>query len=455
MRKKILLGCRPLLKSFRAVVVLLAVAGLGVGPHALAVEKGFETPPTLKADEALPVKLLKGKRYRIEEAVPTDGFLMKFTIISDFGTFIARSPGMAETRIKEIDAMDRLEKVSKSDAFVAGLKASGRQFGQQVGQLIDNPEETIKGIPEGVGRFFDRVGRGAKTGYQKLGDMKEQEKQAAPPPAGPGARLPGEPEPTQAQGAKMTVEEAAVRAVGKTTADAFGYDDQRRRIARELGVDPYSTNPVLTKMLDDIASAAFAGGLGISAFKAVVPAGMVISTTTTLSNWVWDIPPGDLKVQNERSLKAMGVSQDQVDLLLRLPWYTLTLQTRLVKAMERLNKTTGRPSIMPVATTVLSFDQARFVVEAVEMMAGYNEKIAPIKALGKEVPFAGYTGTGTLVVAGPLDLLSWTEKINRFATRPDLKAKERILWLRGTATPRAQQELTALGWKVNQELGKK
>ena len=79
---------------------------------------------------------------------------------------------------------------------------------------------------------------------------------------------------------------------------------------------------------------------------------MVISTTTTLSNWVWDMPPGDLKVQNERSLKAMGVSQDQVDLLLRQPYFTLTLQTRLVKALERLKKTAGRPGIMPVATTV-------------------------------------------------------------------------------------------------------
>ena len=113
----------------------------------------------------------------------------------------------------------------------------------------------------------------------------------------------------------MTVEEAAVRAVGKTTADAFGYDDQRRRIARELGVDPYSTNPVLTQRLDDIAAAAFAGGLGISAFKAAAPGGMIISSTTTLSDWVWDQAPGDLKVQNERSLLAMGVTQAQVDLL--------------------------------------------------------------------------------------------------------------------------------------------
>jgi hypothetical protein len=454
MKKKNIFGYFRRGPSIHSVPLLILILGVGLIPDARGAKNDFEPPPTLKAGEVLPAELLQGKRYRIEETVPTDGFLMKLTIHSDFGTFIVRSPGMAETRIKEIDALDRLEKVSKSDAFKTGLQAAGREFGKQVGQLIEKPEETIKGVPEGVGRFFERVGRGAKTGYQKLGDMKEQEKQPAPPPSGPGARLPGEPEATGAKGGKITVEEATLRMAGKVTADAFGYDDQRRRIARELGVDPYSTNPVLTQRLDDIASAAFAGGLGISAFKAVVPAGMVISTTTTLSNWVWDIPPGDLKVMNEKSLLSMGFSQDQVDLFFRRPYFTLTLQTRLVKALERLPKTTGRPGVMPVATTVLSFDQARFVVEAMEMLADYNEKIAPIKALEKEVPFAGRTGAGTLVAAGPVDLLAWTERINRFAARPDLKAKQKILWLRGKVTPRARQELTRLGWTVTEKAGK-
>ena len=277
--------------------------------------------------------------------------------------------------------------MSQSDAFMEGLKASGREFGKQVGQLVDEPVETIKAVPAGVGRFFDRVARGAKTGYQKLGDVKEQEKQTAPPPPGRGAGLPGESEPSGVVGEKLSVEEAAVRAAGKTTADAFGYDDQRRRIAKELGVDPYSTNPVLTQRLDDIAYAAFAGGLGVTAFKAVAPLSMVVSTTTMLSDWVWDMPPGDLKVQNERSLKAMGVSQEQVDLLLRQPYFTLTLQTRLVKALERIKKTAGRAGIIHLANTVTSFDQARFVVEAMEMLAEYNEKTAPLKNIGKAGPF--------------------------------------------------------------------
>jgi hypothetical protein len=437
-------------KSYKWLTILLAAYGLAFIPAAWSADKGFETPPTLKAADVLPA-MLEGRRYRVEEKVPTDGFLMHITIASDFGTFIARSPEMAQVRIKEIDALDRLEKVSQSDAFMEGLKASGREFGRQVGDLVEKPVETVKAIPAGVGRFFDRVARGAKTGYQKLGDVKEQEKQTAPPPAGPGAALPGEPEPTAAKGGKMTVEEAAVRAVGKTTADAFGYDDQRRRYAKELAVDPYSTNPVLTQRLDDIAYAAFAGGLGITAFKSVVPGAMFVSTTTTLSDWVWDMPPGDLKVQNERSLKAMGVSQEQVDLLLRQPYFTLTLQTRLVKALERMKKTADRSAIMPLANTVTSFDQARFVVEAMEMLAEYNEKTAPLRNIEKQAPFTAKTGAGALVVAGPVDMVSWTERLQHFAARPDLKGKPRIILLRGEATPRAKAELARLGWTVREK----
>jgi hypothetical protein len=213
----------------------------------------------------------------------------------------------------------------------------------------------------------------------------------------------------------------------------------------------------------------------------VVPLSMVVSTTTMLSDWVWDMPPGDLKVQNERSLKAMGVSQEQVDLLLRQPYFTLTLQTRLVKALERMNQTAGRPGIMPLANTVTSFDQARFVVdqtagrpgimplantvtsfdqarfvvEAMEMLAAYNEKTAPLKNIEKQAPFTAKTGAGALVVAGPVDLVSWTERVHRFATRTDLKGKPRIILLRGQATPRAKQELARLGWTVREQIGKK
>ena len=412
----------------------------------------FEKPPELKASQLLTGNIKQeGARYKIDEQVSTDGFLMTFTIRSDFGTFLAKSPEMLEQRLVEIGALGQLEKVSQSDAFVAGLKASAQDLGKQVADVVTEPVETVKGIPAGVGSFINRVSRGAKTGYQQLGDVQENEKQVAPPAVGLGSALPGKPEQGEKKGAEMTVQEASLRMTGQVTANALGYDDQRRRIAREVNVDPYSTNPVLTQKLDEIAKAAFAGGLGITAFKAAVPASMVLSTTAMLSDWVWDVPPGTLKVQNEAALKSMGVSQEKVDQFLRQPNFTLTLQTRLVKALERLPQTGNRPAVMPVAVTVASFDQARFVVEAIEMLAQYNEKVAPLLALDKDVPFAARTKTGDLVVAGPVDYLAWTPQIHKFASRPELKAKERILLLRGTATPLAMTELTAMKWKVQQK----
>ena len=362
---------------------------------------------------------------------------------------------MLEQRLVEIGALDQLAKVSKTDAFVAGLKESAKEFGRQVGDMVSEPVATVKGIPAGVGGFFARVSRGAKTGYQELGDIKEEKKQNEPPQKGLGASLPGGQQSTSPKRSDLTVEEASLRMTGKVAADALGYDDQRRRIAKEVKVDPYSTNPVLTQKLDEIAKAAFAGGLGISAFKAVVPASLVVSTTTMFSDWVWDTTPGALKVENESALKTIGVSQDLIDRFFRQPHFTLTYQTRLVKALQRLETTTGRTAIMPVAISVASFDQARFVVEAIEMLAQYNEKIAPLQTLEQAIPFAARTLTGSLVVAGPVDCLAWTEEIQRFASRPDFKAKERIFLLRGMATPLAQTELSRMNWKISQQTSRK
>jgi hypothetical protein len=40
----------------------------------------------------------------------------------------------------------------------------------------------------------------------------------------------------------------------------IGFSDTKRKMAIKLGVDPYSTNPVLQHELDGIAWASFAGG---------------------------------------------------------------------------------------------------------------------------------------------------------------------------------------------------
>ena len=53
-------------------------------------------------------------------------------------------------------------------------------------------------------------------------------------------------------------------------------------------------------------------------------------------------------------------------------------------------------------------------------------------------------------MAAPVDLVAWTERLHRFASREDLAVKERSLWLSGQLTPLARMRLTAAGWVVHE-----
>lgn len=434
----------------KTIHVSAALILLANGAPAIATAPGaYESPPVLRASELLPKELLQSARHRIEEPVPTDGLMTKFIIRSDYGDYEASSAQLVKTRVHEIAALAQLEKLSHDQAMSEGFKSAGRELGQEFKQLVDKPQETLEGVAAGVGRFFERTARAAKTGVQKIGDVRAEGDQPPPPPSGPGANLPG-----ATEGAVRTVHGDVVtesaRAVGKVTADFFGYDDQRRALAKKLRVDPYTTNPVLSKKLDEVAWASFKGGLGVTVLKAIAPATMAVTIASGAADWVWDTPPGDLRVQIEKMLLRVGASQDQVDRFLRHPRYSLTFQARLAKALERLKEASNRAEVMTLALTVASVGQARFIVESLEILAQYAEKTAPIAKIEVHGTAIGRTRTGAVIVPAAVDYVSWTERLHRFATRPELASREKNVLLRGRATPAANAQLARLGWKVRE-----
>ena len=105
-----------------------------------------------------------------------------------------------------------------------------------------------------------------------------------------------------------------------------------------MGVDPYTTNPVLKKELDRVAWAAFAGGLGVDVLASRVPGGRLVQSTSLVTDWIYEKPPGDLKVWIEKSLKDMGVDQATTDLFLRQKYWTMTTQSALVMALEKIGR---------------------------------------------------------------------------------------------------------------------
>lgn len=428
-------------RTTAAAVFLLA------GTAAWGAAADYETPPTLHASELAPGTPLTGAVYTVEDGVPTDGFLTHFAIQSIFGNFTAVGPGALDVRIREIEAIGQLQDLEQSEEFQKGAKAAAGKTLEGLQHFVDEPTETLKSIPEGVGRFFQRTYRSAKTGVQKLGDAREGRMAGTAPANGPGSHLPGG---VSAPGSTATnMYAAGAKAAGNATLNALGFDDTRRRLAKQLGVDPYTTNPVLAKKLDDAAWAGFAGDLGTDLLTAMIPGGALVQTTTRLSNWVWDTPPGDLRLQIEKALLGMGLSQDDVDLLLRHRWYPLSLQGALVLALEDLRGVEGRQEVMPLVLTVASEEQARYIVQTLRMTARYHHTVRPLKELVVQGTIAARDADGEIVVAAPVDYLSWNEGVDQFTANDALAATQRSIRLAGRLTERAREELESRGWVVH------
>lgn len=428
---------------------LICALALAVLP--IAVTHGEDSAlSTLKASEFLPNDKLEGEHFRVAEDVGSDGFLLDFLLLSDFGPFHARGPGVVERRIAEISAIAKLEEMAGSEAFKAGFADAAADVAKDLGSIVASPIDTLSSIPSGVGRFFVRTTRAAKTGLKQLGDLQAAN-EGEVPAAGPGAKLPG----TQAQpdaGKDPSVAAAAAGMTALVAADVFGYDRVRRMIALQAGADPYTTNTVLKDRLDSLAKAAFAGNLGISAIKSALPATFIVGTAGTASTWVWETPPGDLRVANQNALLAMGVAQEAVDDMLAERWLTLTTQTRLVRALEQLAGVEGRPAAIDLVTTVGSEEQAEFVVNTVEMLARYHREKGSLKAIALRGTLMGHATDGSLVIVAPVDYLVMTPKLAKFLDHDDVRQGARSVWLTGRVSPDLRQKLEADGWKINENL---
>jgi hypothetical protein len=104
------------------------------------------------------------------------------------------------------------------------------------------------------------------------------------------------------------------------------------------------------------------------------------------------------------------------------------------------------------AARAVSDVEARYVNNSVMLLAQYGRTtpLARVRTFDRFI--AAQTRDGKLVVALPLDVLPWTELVNAFATRADLRGAGHSLLVAGTVTPLAKQQLAALGWTVQDKL---
>src|SRR5262249_29231046 len=270
-----------------------------------------------------------------------------------------------------------------------------------------------QGLPAAVGRCLGRVG---------LGAAKIEETATQPESKGQG-----------------------LEAAGQATRDVFGYEQERRGLAKKLKVDPYTTNPVLSKQLDDFALTAFRAHVAVTTSMSVfIPGSMAITATRVVAQWVWDKPKADLILQNKQSLQALGVSDAQIRVFESKPVFPLSVQTAFVANLGNLPGVAGRAQAVALASTAQSEVQARFLTDSVGMLVRYNQTQTPIARLLVRKAIIGQDRKGAIVAQAPVDYVSWIQNVSYFANRPDLLSRRRTLWVTGQLFPLANRNFESL-----------
>jgi hypothetical protein len=358
---------------------------------------------------------------------------------------------MLGIRVAEVYAIARLDDVSRTDVFATAFKESAKGKYDAVRRAAEDPVDTARRVPAGVGRFFKKAFRTAKKGVETVGDEIQERREREDEDAGPSGDAPAE---DGAAGDRTAAEKAgaAAGATGRAAKSVFGYNRTRRQWAKRLEVDPYTTNPVLAKQLDDVAWAAFAGGFSLGVALPPIPS--QVGTAMTASHLAWDLPEEDIEARNDSRLLALGIGAETRRAFFRNRHFVPGLEIAFVDALEDTGPVRGREALVALAATAEGEGQARFFVNAAEILSRARRVVGrfdELELLDELVYARGRSGV--LVVPVPADHVCWSRLVHERADRLAERAPaRRELWVLGRLTARARGEMEGRGWTIREDV---
>lgn len=388
-------------------------------------QSGYEGPRTFESSEVLPAAALKGSHFTVGPEAKTDGYFYQFVLTTDYGTLEVEGKTLLEVRLREVDALSKLAEVSKSEVFLAAAGNSVLNVGKGAVSAVRDPAATAKGIGGGVKRFGTNLGRTVKSTTDS-------------------ASSPGDPN-------KNTTDKMAD--AGQAAAySVLGVNSAMRRWAQKVGADPYTTNPILRKALEDIGQIDAAGSI---AAKVVVPIPMVVSAAGSVGDLVWGKDPQELQKLNETRVAELGVDGNTARAFFKAKGFTLTYQTVFIDALHAV-KANGAADYVRTASTAETEREALFFMEGAQMLRKLHAS-APVEAvLPDSRAMVAKTDDGRAVVLLPVDWLRWSSALEEGAAeiaargRQELSATRLELVMTGQVSQLARQKLTALGWKIDE-----
>src|ERR1700722_881795 len=357
----------------------------------------YEEPPVVNVADLLPTTPLSGQGYTVLPQAPTNGAMGQYTIVAaprvfhdDAGTYYVESLDMLKIRLSEIPAIAQLDGMSNSDVFAKALVTSAVRPVGAAANMVMHPMDTVTGLPSGVGDLFSRVSLGAQTIASSASNSFGSGKAAGQ--------------------------------AGTATLTALGYDQVRRQLAHQLHVDPYSSDPILTKKLNHVAWVMFSARMTVSAAMMAVPGSMIITAVTVTNDLVYQTPRADLIILVQKKLKSFGLSQEEIVAFSTNTAIPLSLQVTAVKDLEALGNIPGRRAAAVAIGSLMTEYQARFLVTSLHMLVQWSQQTSPVTRIWAPGVLVARDQNRTTIVPAPVDYLSWTQRIAGFATDSNLMA---------------------------------
>jgi hypothetical protein len=347
-----------------------------------------------------------------------------YLVESSFGDFPAYGQEALKIRVREVAALTELSK--KNDVGVAAktVEHSVQDQAKTVRKVVTNPVGTITGIPKGIGHLFS----GAKAEANEYSESAKNSDGSAS---------------NVVHNAKADAAKYADRYLGVSAAERGYY--------KELGVDPYTNNQQLRKAVHHLAKVQATVKLGMHFVG--IPGVPYLSDVQHAMDAIYNEDPAVLRARQRKILAGYGLSPAEVARFENTLLLSPTRQTLLLEEAKLLEGVDGRDELFRHAMGLTSDDEVAVFIQSTRMLARLHtrEPIARILA-GLRLPTVE-TRDGHTVVVGAFDAVYWTEQVAGYesALRAALPASAQKLevWLSGSVSPAAHDQLTSHGWVVH------
>ncbi len=390
----------------------------------------YEDAPSAAVSEILSHSAT-GDGFAVEETAGSDGRYYLFRVRTEAGSYSIRGQALMEKHLRELRAVAELRERSRAAALARGA-----------GEAVASPVVAVVGM----------VANPAKAARNTYANAKGALSSARDGMAGAARFV------SRREGSGPKVAEREKDGFGE---NLVGRPVLRRKLARDLGVDPYTHYMPLQRELDLLSSFASAGRFGINGGIAAIPGvgGIVVSGVTAVgrvTERVLDSSPKQMARMNRKRFSERGFDADTVNAFLLNAAYTPSEKTIYTGLLVEMDPVPGYHALLAHAATAGDRTQA---LEHLQALAAIVDIQKTPGMLSRIDVLAGYPvvwlSTGGRIVVAVYDLMAWLpETADRFDALADALEKPSSatapvqLMVTGRATKRTGKAADRYGWTL-------